>query len=124
MHSTSFLPTWPQFYIISHALQQFFVKLALIYCNLPRSRGNPTPTRTFFGHTGPHFQQFTSQSTNPTPHSHIFLAYWPIFFHDGIHSAETLPPLRQFLGIMAQIYFQERCVWIRKTIAPTKTIFT
>ncbi len=87
MRSTSFLPTWPQFSIISHALQQFFVKLAQNNWTLP-CRGE-----------------------RPYPHSDIFLAYWPILFNDGMHFqwftsqwSKPYPPLRQFLGILAQLF--------------------
>ena len=83
VHSNNFWPNWPQFSIISHALQQFFMKLAQIDCNLPQSGENFTPTRTNFHDS--------------------FSWSWPKLIVIYITVEKTLPPLRQFLGIMAKI---------------------
>ncbi len=132
MHSNNFWPKWPQICIISHALHQFFMKLAQNICNLPQSGANPTPTRTIFVHNGPDFFRMTCASSNlhhsgknPTPTWTFFGNTGPDFsimacaFNTLHHSGESSTPTQT--GIMT--YFPQRGLWIWKTTTPSKTLF-
>ena len=81
MYSNNFWSTWAKFCIITHALQQFFMKLAKNNCTLPKGGENPTPTRTIFGHNGPDFfhHDLHHDGENPTPTQTIFWHTGPAF---------------------------------------------
>ena len=124
MHSTNFCKNWPQFYIISLTLQQFFMNLARNNCNLPQSQKNPTPTQTFFGHNGPDFSMtacifddFHHSGENYTPTRTIFghngldfsmvtCTGIRIFDKEAYGSNKQPPPLRQYFLKIAHIKIQ------------------
>ena len=101
---TPLLPTWPQIiHNVSHALQQFFMKLAQNNCDFNHIGENPTPTRTILGHTGPDFSMAPCTLYNA-------MRIQTYFRQRGLWIRKTATPTWAILGHNGPDFFIMACM--------------